>query len=348
MTRALVNFPPPYEGGGKGVGGCRFVHSGTQSPTSSTHPPTPTLRGRGRSAARRMRSFTLVELVVAMGVIVVIASITLVAVRQMARNTRQASGVNAVMASLDNARALAMKENKIVLIVFRPRLDGPNEMFVEAVLAEWSGQTAMITVGCAAPNANPTIVDRFVPVQGIVPRRLPRGIKVAAPLYGSGADEAISAGAATAVWTTQPNLPTINQATGAGEWPGGLIGVMYGPDGATVSRNSQTDSHRAFVDFNSDFSQHLHGFNYDYDPSGTGTPPCDPNIHFKHIVELDEPMVEIAPFVAVFDDEEARALATGDWTNVAFYNNNLTGPLGYIANRADRIHFNRYTGVAMK
>jgi type II secretory pathway pseudopilin PulG len=302
-------------------------------------------------APRCLRSFTLVELVVAMGVIVVIASLTLVAVRQVARNSRQASGVNAVMASLDNARALAMKENKIVLVVYRPRFDGPNEMYVEAVLAEWTGQTAFITAGCAG-FANPTIVDRFVPVQNITPRRLPRGIKVASPLYGSGVDENLNPTANTQIWATQPNLPTINQEDGIGEPPGALIGVMYGPDGATVSRNSQTDSHRIFVDFNNDFAQRLHGFDYDYFGS---TPPCNPNIHFQQIYEVDEPMVEITPFLAVYDDDEARSLRAGDWTDFNQYTRDLTGPfvqnlnnIAYIDQRADRIHFNRYTGVAMK
>jgi len=296
------------------------------------------------TSRQRMRSFTLVELVVAMGIIVVVSSLTLIAVRQVARNSRQASGVNAVMASLDNARALAMKDNKIVLVVFRPRLEGSQRMFVEAVIAEWSGQTAFITTGCGAGSANPTLVDRFVPVQGIVPRRLPRGIKVASPLFGTGDDETINGPASQAVWVTQPNLPTINQSTGVGEPPGGLVGVMYGPDGNTMSRNAQTDSHRMFVDFNNDFAQNFRGTDYDYTPA---TPPCNP-VHFEQVFEQEEVMVDVAPFLAVFDDEEARQLKTGDWTSLAFYNNNLVGPQGYVSTRADRIHFNRYTGVAMK
>ncbi len=299
----------------------------------------------------RTRSFTLVELVVAMGIIVVIASLTLVAVRQVSRNTRQASGVNAVMASLDNARALAMKENKIVLVVYRPRFDGPNEMFVEAVLAEWSGQTAII------PNyfsvGGHAMVDRFVPVNGIVPRRLPRGIKVAAPGYQTGADELAVANPSnpdTWPWITQPHLPRIHQETDAGDPFGGLIGVMFAPDGTTTTRNAQTDSHFIFVDFNNDFVQQIRGATFTY--SGTSFPSGPASLLFRQTRETDEVMVTIAPFVAVFDDDEARSLAQGPWGESGFdaqrYVQDLIGPNGYISTRADRIHFNRYTGVAMK
>lgn len=288
-----------------------------------------------------MRSFTLVELVVAMGVIAVVGALTLVAVRQVSRNTRQASGVNAVMAALDNARSIAMKENKIILVVFRPRLDGPNKMYVEAVLAEWTGQTASMTYSF---GANPSIVDRFVPVQDIVPRRLPSGIKVAAPKYGTSTEDNR--------WQTQPHLPQINQATGSGEPFGVLAGVMYAPDGATTSRNSRTDSHFIFVDFNNDGLQTIATINYSYTGAASNFPNLDPDILYGCGFDEDESMVSIAPFIAVYDDDEARSLARGTWLGAGVGASNfvldVTGPTGYISSRADRIHFNRYTGVAMK
>ena len=55
------------------------------------------------------------------------------------------------------------------------------------------------------------------------------------------------------------------------------------------------------------------------------------------------------PFVAVYDDEEPREMfGADDWGDFETYRAELTGPEGYINLRADRIHFNRYTGVAMK
>ena len=36
------------------------------------------------------------------------------------------------------------------------------------------------------------------------------------------------------------------------------------------------------------------------------------------------------------------------WLNLQDYMNELTGPEGYITRYSDPIHFNRYSGVAMK
>ena len=71
--------------------------------------------------------FTLTELLVVMGIVIVLATLTVMGVRGIARSARLASATNSVMAALDNARALAMKTNTIVLVVFRPRLEGNNK-----------------------------------------------------------------------------------------------------------------------------------------------------------------------------------------------------------------------------
>ncbi len=38
---------------------------------------------------------------------------------------------------------------------------------------------------------------------------------------------------------------------------------------------------------------------------------------------------------------------TNDWSTATGYENDLTGPEGYISRLGRRIHFNRYTGVIM-
>ena len=70
------------------------------------------------------RSFTLIELLVVMGLIALLSVVTLVSVQAIIKDARLSSATNTVMAGLDNARALAMKKNTNVLVVFRPRFQG--------------------------------------------------------------------------------------------------------------------------------------------------------------------------------------------------------------------------------
>lgn len=273
--------------------------------------------------SRTSGGFTLIELLVVMGVIAVLAVLTLMSMRAIANDARLASATNTVKAALDNARALAMKNNTIVLIVFRPRLEGVHKQKqeVDIYTAKWTGESAFFIDSFG----NQKVKDRFVPIPAVAVRTIPAGIKVAAPRYG--ADEDF-------VWNTQSHLPAIDPQAGAGEVRGKLIAIMYGPEGTTITRNSQSDSNQNFVDFDNDGLQRIIG---------------DVN---DQASEDDEPFLAMAPFLAVYDDDEARELKTLDWSNSnqgeENYRDELTGPLGYITQFADRIHFNRYTGVVMK
>lgn len=265
--------------------------------------------------SRTSGGFTLIELLVVMGVIAVLAVLTLMSMRAIANDARMASATNTVKAALDNARALAMKNNTIVLIVFRPRLEGVHKQKqeVDIYTAKWTGESYI--------DSADNVIDRFVPIPAVVVRSIPAGIKVAAPRYGADEDD---------LWITQTHLPAIDPDPGAGEVRGKLIAIMYGPEGTTITRNSQSDSNQNFVDFDNDGLQRIIG---------------DVN---DQASEDDEPFLAMAPFLAVYDDDEARELRTTDWTDQADYEFELTGALGYITQFADRIHFNRYTGVVMK
>ena len=265
--------------------------------------------------SRTSGGFTLIELLVVMGVIAVLAVLTLMSMRAIANDARLASATNTVKAALDNARALAMKNNTIVLIVFRPRLEGVHKQKqeVDIYTAKWTGESILNPIG-------PNVVDRFVPIPAVAVRTIPAGIKVAAPKYGKDLDD---------VWITQAHLPAIDQETGSGEAPGEMIGIMYGPEGTTITRNSQSDSNQSFVDFNNNGSQDINNVDMD-----------------DQMFEDDEPFVAMAPFLAVFDDDEAREIYdTKLWTDPETRDDDLTE---YITQFAKRIHFNRYTGVVMK
>jgi prepilin-type N-terminal cleavage/methylation domain-containing protein len=293
-------------------------------------------------------SFTLTELLVVMGVIAVLAGLTAISYRTVAKDAKLSSGKNTVMAVLDNARAMAMKRNKIVVVVFRAQPINQKEQAIEASFAEWTGETYY--------NPNVGIVDRFRPVANIQSRLLPTDIQVACPQYGGGVD---------GVWQNCSYFPGIQQF---GEQPGAMLGVMFAPDGTVITRNNRTNSHRMFVDFNDDRLQRqlidngqlrlcdnldtvaLPGSTADFPDENT----CDLGNgssgtltqFFCHRHRDDEPYITTAPFLTVYDDKQARdQFDTSTWTN----GQNRVGDLTqYISANADRIHFNRYTGVAMK
>ncbi|NNF44221.1 MAG: prepilin-type N-terminal cleavage/methylation domain-containing protein [Phycisphaerales bacterium] len=276
--------------------------------------------------------FTLAELLVAMAIIAIIAAVTVIAVGQIAKDARLSSGTNAVTAALDNARALAIKRNGIVMVAFRPREDGV-EQFVEVVTARFTGEAYPVNVG-----GNRSVVDRFEVIPDVPARALPVGIKVATPAFDNNDDE---------TWVTQTHLPKIDEATGLGEAPGLMLAVMFGPDGATLSRNPRTDSNRAFIDFDRDRAQTMSDVGPYFYPDFISVPIgiFYDRLPFQ-VSSADEPFVQIAPYLAIYDDEVAREISgDDDWTVEATRTTELTR---FITERADRLHFNRYTGVAMR
>ena len=294
--------------------------------------------------SRPSLAFTLVELLAAIGVIVVLATLTTIGIRRVAKDSRLAAGKNSVAAALANARALAMKENQIVMVVFRPKFDGPREQVVEMIYARWTGESYIIFTD--------QILDRFEPIPDAPLRTLARGIKVAGPYYSLTGSSTLPN--TDYLWTTQSHLP----GRMAGEAPGEIIGVMFGPDGTTITRNSVGDSARMFVDFNRDGKQRQNGTDFDNAPlfpgvdypNNTNYCPTPPGLtggqFFCHSEEDDEPYIDVVPFLAVFDDEAARErYPVAAWTDSNTRINDLTA---YITENAEPIHFNRYTGVAVK
>ncbi len=300
-----------------------------------------------RSTCRRApAAFTLTELLIVMGVIAALSVLTLVSMRAIVKDARLASATNTITASLENARALAMKKNNIVLLVFRPRIEGGEKVVVDIVTCHWTGESYW---NAPLPPPVPGLVlDRFVPTPDAPVRTLPAGIKVAAPAYSNPF-------AADHVWATQSHL----LATANGEIPGVVFGVMYAPDGTTISGNPQSDASLIWVDFFVD---------PDTGPLDPLAPPMmrmdgtpeflvDAQRVFVQRLEDDEPFVVIAPFLAVYDDDAARELGRVDqWNTLLAYQEDLVGVPNdpnptipsYITANAKRIHFNRYTGVVMK
>ena len=225
-------------------------------------------RPRHLDACRRRRGagFTLIELLVTMSIIAVVGSIVVVAFRGFAREARLSSGTNTVLAALGNARAQALKSNRLVLVALVPRMQEGGTQVVEIVTAQWSGDTfvypGMVYLG---PGGGTTteVVDRFVPIPGIPVRQLPRGIKVAGPLYAESATiiavNGANAGDRDSFWATQAHLPAIiirdgnNTLLPNREAAGRILAVMFSADGSIVDANAESDSTLSYIDFDRNF-----------------------------------------------------------------------------------------------
>jgi hypothetical protein len=115
---------------------------------------------------------------------------------------------------------------------------------------------------------------------------------------------------------------------------------MYGPDGATLLSNSATDSDYLWIDLNDDGQLEVRATALFLNP------PVDWYDLSFPVTEADEVVINLVPFLAVFDDDEARSMYdVRDWSVAETRTADLSE---YIEQRADRVHFNRYTGVAMK
>lgn len=300
----------------------------------------------------RRRAFTLAELLVVMAIVAVIATITVIAVGDIARGARVSSGRNALTAALETARSYAMKHNTVTLVTFRAAWNPAEPQIpqrTEIVVARWTGESGTIlrfnqplwnTLPGGTHWTRSLILDRFEPIPDVPARTLPEGIKVAGPWY----DRTSQTSDYDSVWVTQPDF---RELAASNENPGRFFGVLYGPEGDVRTQLTESGADDLFVDFDRD------GL-WDVGTAwpGSSTPwyaydrPPDPDR--TAITPSDEYLVNPAPFLTVFDDEAAREVKTLDWASEANYTTELTGPDGYISRYADRIHFNRYSGVVLR
>ncbi len=297
------------------------------------------------------RAFTLIELLVSMAIIAIIAAVTVIGVRTVAEDAKISSAKNTIAAVLDNARGLAMKENTVVMVVFRAKFINDRTQVVEAVTAKYSG-ASYVNGGLLGSG----LVDRFLPIETVAARELPKGIAVAGPHYDTNRND---------LWVASSNL-IFNRT---GEMAGAILAVMFGPDGTMIRDNPRTDAVQSWVDFNarSDFSQYgavrQRRNGSDFWPEDTilndaAFVTCDMGIdvhptqggnitqYFCHFNEDDEPYVIPVPFLAVFNEDEVRELYDTSGWNVGV--DKLEDLSDYLNTNADPIYFNRYTGVVMK
>ncbi len=305
----------------------------------------------GAPAARRRSAFTLIELLVVIGIIATLAVLTAMSVQRLSRESRVAIGVNQVIAALGEARAKAIREGRPMMVTFLVRTDPAapaRGQVTDVVLARWTGQIIKVTSDPNDPSSE--IWNEPFELHPESPRRtLPPGIKVAGPRSdynppGSSDQDFI--------WITQPELSN-NEF-------GRSIGVLFGPDGTVITRLPNGIGVAQYETAYLDRDGVLNASGWPVQNIGTSTGGAR---YFEYNEEVDESSINYVRALAVFDDAAAReAFATANWSGASGGTPNglpancSSEPAGerrmrceqsqFINQFAERINFNRFTGVA--
>lgn len=333
---------------------------------------------RRQPRSMRPSAFTLLELLVVMGILLILAVLTAVSVGKVTRDAKLANATNTIVAALGNARAVAIRDNSFILVTFRIAPDRRSKQLpsdpqvVRIYTAKWTGEILDKELAAPAGEQLPASEDvageRFIVMPGVPQRDLPAGVMVAGPAYGRGTDSLV--GAFDDVWITQPRFAgTANYAATPPTYTpdlqqtelGNAIGVLFGPDGRLLSRlpggltevvSSSTGNQNAwekpFLDLD-----------------GNGYPRCGNtllngfpalwNLNFFYYDEpTDEPYIDLVPCLAVYNEAEARERFNG---GTAWKGPNAGAMAAggepqrskdlssFINEQADIIRFNHYSGV---
>ncbi|MFM1889915.1 MAG: hypothetical protein RLZZ565_672, partial [Planctomycetota bacterium] len=205
----------------------------------------------GLARSRHRRAFTLIELLAVMGILVLLAVLTVAGVGRISKDARLSTAVNRITSALGNARAIAIKENALVLVVFRPNwptnddgspANADAKQTTEIVIAKFTGEAEIF--GNTSDRIN--LADRYLPVPGVAPVQLPTGIKVAGPNYEFESTVYESPG-----FYTQGDMKILSRS--CGEYPEyyRTVGILFGPDGRRLIRNptGSGGDQKTFVDF---------------------------------------------------------------------------------------------------
>jgi len=297
---------------------------------------------RSTTSSNRARAFTIVELLVVIGVIGILAALTTIGARRLTAGSRLAAATNAVTSALGNARAAAIKDGVTTGVVFRPVYNPakPNTpQRVELITVRSTGERSSFGQTPIGVRSS----ERYRPVQNIPATVLPEGIKVAGPMYDPPGN--FGSIPAEQVYATQAEILQMVNCKETIEF-NRIVAVLFGPTGQFLTRPTRgsIDEMKCYVDWN--------------DNGGLATPPPDPQDVqqgncaqglFEQFWLQDHPDDEnnlmFVPFVVVYDDKAAREVKGTDWGNQNNMLGELTGPAGYISQFGDKITFNRFSGI---
>ena len=293
--------------------------------------------------------FTLLELLIVIAIITVLSVVTVISVGSISRDVKLSTGINRVTSTLATARAEAIRSNKPVMVSFRMVKDvrRPGKPAqVEMAVSRWTGEFLTPTQVGYSGNAHS---ERYELVPQIPPQLLPDGVKVGCSYADFGL---VNNG--EEVWcfmTSGPFLPVDVDSDGSADYftsqdKGEMIGVLFGPDGQLLTRNTQSLTSGGvwvckWIDFNNDGKLER----------ATVLPGNSNNSFFYQNDTIDEPFMNMAQFLVIYDEQRAReevdfTLWSGE-TSAGAHALAKHNSLGvWVNENADRIHFNRYTGMA--
>ena len=325
--------------------------------------------------ARRQRSvlntvsmfhggFTLIELMVVIGILISLATMTAISVSKVTKDARLSKAVSQVMNALETARTLAIKEHRIVMVVFTVKTERTNSevsggMMTGTVKRQWTRILAtrlrdeLVLSPATTATSGKFYNDMFEQHPNFNPIDLQEGIKVAGPLMDfNQRDE---------MWTTQPTFYDSNTNFADMEY-GYMLGIMFGTDGALLTRITgsggginSSSGRNPVLDLDQDGIQS--SVSNQKDPWFQGG-------WYTYNLEGEEPFIQLGTFLAVFNDSAMRELYNvNNWKGPKSpgWNPGTKDPCSdyatgrtrmncdeseYINQFGEKIYFNRYTGRA--
>ena len=305
--------------------------------------------------------FTLIELMVVIGILISLATLTAISVSKVTKDARFSKSVSQVMNALENARTLAIKEHRPVLLAFTVKTDRVDNTTSAGLLTgnikkQWTRIVAARLRDELIFTGSNSYYDFFEPHPNFAPVDLPEGIKVAAPQMDFLQNDT--------VWITQPTFRDSNTNFSEMEY-GSMIGVMFGSDGSLLTKITGGGG-----SVNSTLGRYVV---LDADQDGVEKTPHADEItygarYFTYNVENEEVNIQFAIFISVFNDAAMRELYdVNNWKGKGYNSSGwmprtgLLPPCSTVTQPRDRmncdesefinqfgekIYFNRYTGRA--
>ncbi len=137
---------------------------------------------RNNSAETARAAFTLIELLAVVAIIGLLSIATVASYQAIANDVRRAGAVEQVKSMLAKARMRALSDARSTALIFRPVLTAPGVQQIEGMLAQFSGDAFRYVLEDGGVQSKP-IVARFLPVDSGKPMLLSEGIGVASPCH---------------------------------------------------------------------------------------------------------------------------------------------------------------------